>query len=68
MFDSRECMTREGEPRKSFDTEEEALPHAYKLKKRKKRTEYERPLFYIDRKTNINYIHSECITHFETFL
>lgn len=24
--------------------------------------------FYIDRKMNINYIHSECITHFKTFL
>ena len=24
--------------------------------------------FYIDRKTNINYICSECITHFKTFL
>lgn len=23
--------------------------------------------FYIDRKTNINYICSECITHFKTF-
>ena len=47
MFDSRECLTREGEPRKSFYTEEEALSYAYKLKirKRKKRTEYERPLF-----------------------
>lgn len=32
MFDSRECMTREGEPRKSFDTEEEALSHANQLK------------------------------------
>lgn len=32
MFDSRECMTREGKPRKSFDTEEEALSHAYELK------------------------------------
>ena len=32
MFDSRECMTREGEPKKSFDTEEEALSYAYELK------------------------------------
>ena len=32
MFDNLKCMTREGEPRKSFYTEEEALSHAYKLK------------------------------------
>ena len=32
MFDSRECLTREGKPKKSFYTEEEALSYAYELK------------------------------------